>query len=360
MMGVVRADIGPMVLALAAGAAGAFGAQAVSLPLPWMLGPMCVCTALALLKVPIRGPMPIRPPMIAILGIMLGSGFSPEMLGRASQWAVSLAMLGAYVATVGALAYPYFRRVGGYDRVTAFFAGMPGGLNEMMLVGHAYGGDDRRIVLTHASRILLAVLLIPIFFRLTTDIDMSNRSAFGVSIDEVSLKDYAILATCAVVGVPVAKLLRLPAALLIGPMIISAFVHLMGWSASQPPREIVNLAQWIIGTVIGCRFVGVARAEIFRVLRISVGATAIMLAVCAFFALLLHWLVGMEVDTVVLAYAPGGLAEMSLVALALGTDVAFVATHHMVRIILVVMAAPAFFRLSARWNKGRDRETRRE
>lgn len=342
------ADLRRMVLALGAGALGALAADAIAMPLPWMLGPMCVCTGLAILKAPITGPMPIRPPMIAILGIMLGSSFSPEMMERAGQWAASLAMLGAYIAVVGALAYPYFRRVGGYDPVTAYFAGMPGGLTEMMLVGGALGGDDRRIVLTHASRVLLAVLLIPIFFRLTSDIDMTDRSAFGVSMGEVALRDYAILAACGVVGVPVAKLLRLPAALLVGPMLVSAAVHLAGWSAAQPPREIVNLAQWIIGTVIGCRFVGVARDEILRVIRLSIGATAMMLAVTAAFGVLLHWMVGAEIDTIVLAYAPGGLAEMSLVALALGADVAFVATHHVVRIMLVVIAAPAAFRVMAK------------
>jgi len=339
-----------MAFALAAGAVGALAAQAISLPLPWMLGSMCACTLLAILKAPIKGPLPLRPVMIMVLGVMLGSGFTPSMMERAGEWAASLAMLGAYIIVVGALAYPYFRKVGGYDRVTAYFSAMPGGLTEMMLVGASLGGDDRRIVLTHASRILLAVLAIPIFFRLTTDIDMTDRSRFGVSITEVPLPDYAILIACGVVGLPLAKLMRLPAALLVGPMLVSAAVHLSGLTVAQPPREIVNLAQWIIGTVIGCRFVGVHRREILRVINLSIGSTAMMLAVTALFAMLLHWAVGARIDTVVLAYAPGGLAEMSLVALALGTDVAFVATHHVVRIMLVVIAAPAVFKWFSRGN----------
>jgi len=47
----------------------------------------------------------------------------------------------------------------------------------------------------------------------------------------------------------------------------------------------------------------------------------------------------------VLAYAPGGLAEMSLIALALHADVAFVSSHHVVRILLIVTLAPLTFRL---------------
>jgi uncharacterized membrane protein AbrB (regulator of aidB expression) len=46
----------------------------------------------------------------------------------------------------------------------------------------------------------------------------------------------------------------------------------------------------------------------------------------------------------VLAYAPGGFAEMSLIALALSVDSAFVASHHLIRIILVVTLAPLLFR----------------
>ncbi len=42
-----------------------------------------------------------------------------------------------------------------------------------------------------------------------------------------------------------------------------------------------------------------------------------------------------------------GGAEMTLIALALGVDPAFVSTHHVVRIFLVVVLAPMAFRLFA-------------
>ena len=49
-------------------------------------------------------------------------------------------------------------------------------------------------------------------------------------------------------------------------------------------------------------------------------------------------------DKVLLAFSPGGLPEMSLIALALETDVPFVAMHHMIRIILIVTLAPFILR----------------
>src|SRR3546814_8997553 len=46
-----------------------------------------------------------------------------------------------------------------------------------------------------------------------------------------------------------------------------------------------------------------------------------------------------------LAFAPGGVAEMSLIALALSIDAALVATHHIVRIFLIVVLTPLLFRV---------------
>lgn len=49
-----------------------------------------------------------------------------------------------------------------------------------------------------------------------------------------------------------------------------------------------------------------------------------------------------------LALAPGGLAEMCLVAVALNVGPAFVATMHILRLILVVVLAPLLYRLLAK------------
>ena len=52
---------------------------------------------------------------------------------------------------------------------------------------------------------------------------------------------------------------------------------------------------------------------------------------------------------ITLAFAPGGLAEMSLVAIGIGQDVPFVATHHLCRIGIVVFLAPITFKLIGKY-----------
>ncbi len=57
---------------------------------------------------------------------------------------------------------------------------------------------------------------------------------------------------------------------------------------------------------------------------------------------------GLPAVALMLAFSPGGLAEMSLIAIAIGADAAFVATHHVVRIFLIVVIAPLAFKLMRR------------
>src|SRR3546814_15030819 len=106
---------------------------------------MSFCAGAAVLGAPLRGTVNVRPAMQAVIGVMLGSGFTPTVLARVGEWGLSLALLVAYLAAVWAIVYPYFRRVAGYDSTTAYFSAMPGGFSTMMIVGSLMGADVRNI-----------------------------------------------------------------------------------------------------------------------------------------------------------------------------------------------------------------------
>ncbi|MBE9557056.1 MAG: AbrB family transcriptional regulator [Proteobacteria bacterium] len=343
-MSEIPASLGRVALALGIGVAGGWFFSILTMPLPWMLGSMAFCTIAAVMRAPIEAPVLVRPYMIAIVGVMLGSGYSPEMLDRAGEWLVSLGMLGAYVAAVGGVGLAYFRLFTKYDPVTAYFCAMPGGFNEMVMMGTEMGGDERKIALTHASRVLLVVFTVPLWLRLTGQLDIMDRMGLGVGLGGVAPADYLLLAACGL-GWPIAAKLRLPAAALVGPMILSGALHLSGLTATQPPMVIVNLAQLFIGVTVGCRFTGATTREVTHALGIGSGLAAIMLILTALFAWVIEAMTGTPFPVAVLAFSPGGLAEMSLIGLALGVDVAFIATHHVIRIFMVILLAPTVIRL---------------
>jgi len=340
--------IAASVLTLAIGAAGGAVFLWLRLPLAWMLGSMCFVAPLVLLGRPkrlrLRVDMRLRGLMITVLGVMLGSAFTPEMLRHWSAWLGLMGLMLLYVPLATALCYGVFRKLGGLDPVTSYFAATPGGLQEMTMVGEAMSGNARAIVLTHAIRVFLVVMTIPFYFRLIEGFQVPPMMP-GPGLGSMAWQDAALLVGSGVIGWAGARRLNVPAAQLLGPMLCSAFVHLMGWSSATPPPEIVAVAQVVIGASLGCRFAGTALAEVGRLAKLALLATLIMIGLAVGITAAAQGLLGVSRETLILVLAPGGLAEMSLVALALGVEVAIVSSMHVFRIMVVVVLAPQVFRL---------------
>jgi hypothetical protein len=339
-----RADFLRLTKALAIGTAGGALFFALNMPLAWMMGAMVLTTLAALFGVSLHVPGRLRAVMVAILGVLLGSTFTPEALDRVLEWPITLASLVLYLVVVTGMLYFYFRRVMGFDPATAYFSATPGGLNEMVIVGRAMGGDDRAIALVHGARILLVVLTLPFWFRYAYGVGSAGGGAGTGTLAGLGWLDGSVLVACAIVGPIIGKLLRLPAYRLVGPMLASAAVHIAGLTGSAPPMELVATAQVVIGSAIGARFAGSPLKWVLKIIAASIGSTSLMLGATLAFAWVLAPLSGIPFAPIVLAFAPGGLAEMSLIALALGIETAFVATHHVARIAMIVIAAPLVFR----------------
>ncbi|KIL97675.1 hypothetical protein CCC_00736 [Paramagnetospirillum magnetotacticum MS-1] len=331
--------------ALGLGAVGGGLFAALDLPLPWMLGALTATTLASLGGIRPEVPVQLRSVMIAVLGLMLGSAFSPELLGRVGRWSDSLLVLLLATAASGLLVTVYLQRKSDMSRVTAFFAAAPGGINEMVVTGGAMGGDERTIALSHSLRILLIVFTVPFGYRLIAHVHSVPMADSMGLLTDLGARDALVMAGSALVGSLLARLIRLPAWMLTGPMLASAGLHLSGLTAFRPPAELVVLAQVVTGASIGCRFRGLSWAEMAAMARPALGATAIMLVLSAGAAALLAMGGHSSFGVLLLAFVPGGIAEMCLVALALGQDVAFVSTHHVVRVVMVIMLAPPLFKL---------------
>jgi len=341
---VSRADLLRLSKALTIGTVGGAVFYTLKMPLAWMMGAMVLTTVAALSRISLYVPGRLRSVMVAILGVLLGSTFTPEAMNKVAEWPITLASLALYLVLVTSMLYVYFRRFMGFDPATAYFSATPGGLNEMVIVGRAMGGDDRAIALVHGARILLVVLTLPFWFRYAYGVGSAGGGAGTGTLAGLGWPDGSVLFACAVIGPLIGKLLRLPAYRLVGPMLASAAVHMAGLTASAPPMELVAAAQVVVGSAIGARFAGSPLKWVLKLIGSSIGSTSLMLGATVGFAYVLAPLSGIPFPAIVLAFSPGGLAEMSLIALALGIETAFVATHHVARIVMIVIAAPLVFR----------------
>lgn len=331
------------VLSLAIGGLGGWVFAWLRLPLPWMLGAMATTTTVALLGGGVAMPKQLRNLLVTVLGVLLGSAFTPEIVEQARGWLAAIAALAVYVAVSTTLGFFYFRHVAKLDRITAFFASTPGGLGEMTMVGESLGADARHVSLCHATRVLVVVMAIPLYFRFFMGYVPPEG---GVAPMQAALSptDGFILIGCGLIGWWLGRKAKMPAAQLLGPMILSAIVHLTGLTQSRPPSEVVALAQIAIGTSVGARFAGLDLAAVGRTFVAATGWATVLLGLTVGATGLMEVLLGMGRAPTLLVMAPGGLAEMTLIALALGIDVAFVSTLHLLRIALIAIFAPLIFR----------------
>ena len=326
----------PIAVALGLGTAGGAIFAALGLPLPWLLGALAATTAASLSGLELRVPEALRRPMIAVLGAMLGTTFTPERLEGALGWLPTLSALPLYVVLVGSLIFVYLRRCSAMDPTSAFFAASPGGLSEMIALSYQFGGDQRRVSLVHGARLLFIVGTIPFLARWFGHPPPARASAVKLSIDPLGL---LVLAALAAIGYAIACGVRLPAATFVGPLLGSAAAHVLGLVEITPPYLLMALAQLVIGSSVGARFSGTPVWLIGQSLLLGAGATVIMLLITLVFGGVLHLLTGYSLALLLLAFIPGGFTEMSLIALAMGVDPAFVVTHHSVRVFLVVLIA---------------------
>jgi membrane AbrB-like protein len=161
------------------------------------------------------------------------------------------------------------------------------------------------------------------------------------------LKDLAILAACLALGIYGGRRIRLPAAHLTGPLILSAIAHYTGLTTVNPPQILLVIAQIVIGTSVAQFFSDTGWRQIAAGLAIGGGLTVINLGVASIFALSFQTWLDVPFAAGLMALVPGGLPEMSLVSIALGLDAAFVSVHHLFRIILILILLPVLVPLWA-------------
>ncbi len=317
----------------------------LNLPLPWLLGPIFACLIAALVGVPMQGIKLLSDGMRTVLGVAVGATLTPAVLAGFPAMIPTLILVPVMVVFIGVLGVPYFQKYCGYDFATSYYAAMPGGLQDMLLFGEEAGGNVRALSLIHATRVLVVVVALPFLLRGIWDADLTNPP--GLPAASIPLFELVTMIACAIVGWQVARKIGMFGAAILGPLILTALVTVAGGLHFRPPAEAIWAAQFFIGMMVGTKYVGITTAEIRRDLVAGFGFCGILILLTVLFVETIYWLdlaPGMEA---LLSFAPGGQAELTVLALIVGADVSFVVAHHILRIFIVILGAPLVARVFA-------------
>lgn len=336
----------PILLAFAVAGAGVAVFHLLALPLPWLLGPITACLLAALAGIPMRGIKLLNDAMRTILGVAVGATLTPAVLATFPAMWPTLLMVPLMVGCIGFIGVPYFQRFCGYDFPTAYYATMPGGLQDMIVFGEEAGGNVRAISLIHATRVMVIVVALPFLLIGIWEADLSNPP--GAPASAIPLHELGLMALCAIGGWQVARRVGLFGASILGPLIATGALTLADGLHHRPPAEAIWAAQFFIGMTIGSKYAGVTWREVRRDVTAGLGFCLILIVLTLIFVEAIYGFglaPGMEA---LLAFAPGGQAELTVLALIVGADMAFVVAHHMLRIFVVILGAPIAARVAAK------------
>ncbi len=336
-------DLGALAVTLGLAGLGGAAAAALHLPLGYLMGSLLVTGIIAARGLkpfgkPVTLPARLRFSFVPVIGVSIGGAFTPEVARQALGWGPSLAALFLFIPLAHAIGYAIYRR-GGLARPEAFFGAVPGGLLESVQLGEEAGADVRLLTVLQFLRLILTILIVPMIFWALTGQAVGSAGGARIGGAALGLRDALVLLVAGGAGVWVARKLRIPAWIITGPLFASALLHGTGLVQGTPPGWLIAVTQVVLGAGLGARFVGMERALLRRAARLASinGVAALLLAFA--FGQAVHALAGEPLAAAFLAFAPGGLAEMSLIALSLHMSAIYVTAHHVLRIVLAVTVA---------------------
>lgn len=345
---IARSDIVPVVLTLAIAAAGGGAAMLLGLPAGWLMGGALAVTIAAMLGAPIRMPDGLRNVAFVLIGMSMGATVAPDSLQLLGSWPISLAALALELVIIVASTGWMLTRVFKLDPGTAYLSSFPGHLSFVMGIAATGVGNARQIVIIQVIRILMLTIAVPIgaVFLPIEHFSPPVRSDF---LDPLQL---ALLAAgCVAVGLVFVRL-KVPAGMVLGAMAAATAAKLGGLYSAAMPAPLVIGTFILTGALIGSRFVGITRTEFLSAAKGGLIATAMTVSIVTLVALGVSQLVDMPFGQIWLGLSPGALEGMGALGIALGYDTAFIAAHHVIRLLMLSFAIPAVVML-VRWQEAK-------
>ena len=318
----------------------------LQLPVGWLLGPMIVGIAYAIIQGS-RQPLPpvFRTVGQAIIAIVTATRFSPETLSVATTYAIPLLLC---VFTTGSLSMfngYLLSRWAGIDRATAFLGFIPGTASSIVAMSEEMGADALTVALIQYIRVLLVVLLLPTTASLLFPVNPDTQAAASVAITNnlpslPMILSLLVLAVCGGLGVWVGRRLRLPSSGFLGPFLVGLITFWILPYQLQVPQSLFCAGLLLLGLSIGVQFDWQIVNKLLKAVLIEVGLVIVLMLSCLGVGYEFHVVTHVDTITAVLGFTPGGIEAMIATVMQLGGDTGLVLALQLTRMLSVVLIAP--------------------
>ena len=332
-----------MLLTLAIGFAGATAATLAGVPAAPLVGASISVSIAALSRLPVGIPDLLRNFAFAVIGCSLGSGITRDALSQAAHWPISLLILTLAMCAIILFGSWVLIRFYAQTPQTAVLSATPGVMAYVLAIAVGGIGDVRTIIVVQNIRLVLVVTLLP--FILTHFGFAPGHVEPPVSGSLVGSMVVIVLAF----GLGIAtQRWRIPASFLLAGVLVSGVGHYLDLVSGRPPFALIFFGFTITGSMVGTRFSSIPMGDLRRLLAASLSCALIAGLLAVGFSYPVAVMLDIPFGQVFVAFAPGGVEAMAAIALALGYDPAYVATHHLFRLLLLFLIVPFCVRIVAR------------
>jgi membrane AbrB-like protein len=341
------ARLGDTALVLAAALAVTLALDVLDLPSPSLFGGLLAGLVRGLagrrrLAVPRQATTAAQ----GLIGVSIGALVdldTLEAIGR--DWLpVLLVTVGTLLLSV--LAGLLMRLQPGVTPVTGAFSLIAGGASGITAMARELGADERMVAVLQYLRVLLIVVLMPVT---AAAVFGTDPGAGGATVEDAGpgwpAAGLLFAAVCLVAGTPLARLLRVPVPTLLGPMLVAAGLVLGGLTGgADVPAPLETAAFLVIGLMVGLGFSRDSLRTVGRALPLALAVILGLIAACAGLGVLLAATTGAGALDAYLATTPGGLYAVLATAQDSGADATFVLAVQVLRLFVMLLAAPLLAR----------------
>ena len=331
------------VLALAAAA----GLEALSVPSPALFAGLAVGLARALaLPRRIAVPRPALTGAHVVIGVMVGTLVQLDTLTAIARDWVPVVLVTATTLVLSLVAGQLMALRRGITPVTGAFAMIAGGATGITAMARDLGADERMVAVLQYLRVLVIVLAMPVVALLVYGAETGSGTGPAAGGGPGWWAELGFTIGCGLVGSLLARLLRIPVAPLLGPMLVAAALDLGGLSAGAGvPVPLESLAFLLVGLQVGVNFTRSSLRLVGRALPLALVVIVVLGLACAGLGTLLAGTTGVSPLDGYLATTPGGMNAVLVTASDTGADTTFVLAVQVLRLFAMLLSAPLVARL---------------
>ena len=317
-----------------------------NIPLAWMLGPMIVTSLAALAGLIVKMPKLALSSILIILGLHIGNYIDQNLFNQMINWVWTSFIMLIYIIVCILIVSKYLQKFSGYGEKASIFSAAPGALGPLMILAEHEKTDLSQVATSHLIRLIIIITVIPFII-------VNNTGSEALLLDEFDYMSQnhmhlILLIIASLLFIFIFDKIKIPAALLSGTLFASGLLQITDIASYKLPDASINFCLLILGASVGCRFADKTVKEIANNSLHSIVATTILVILGLIAAYVATFFVDTNILTLILSFSPGGIYEVAVIAIAFDLDPDFVAFHHIIRLLFILLTVPVFLRILER------------